>query len=92
MSRQPRYGKEEHARLGTEVYERQVRPLVEADQRGNIVAIDIETGAFEVAGNTLAACERLFARFPEAQIWCVRVGAPAVHRFGPRRGMIEALP
>lgn len=45
---QPRYGQEEFARRGTEIYERQVRPLVEEGNQGKIVAVDIETGAFEV--------------------------------------------
>ena len=44
----------------------------------------MDTGAFEVADDTLAASQRLLARHPDAQIWCVRIGHPAVHRFGPR--------
>jgi hypothetical protein len=27
----------------------------------------------------------LLARLPNAQIWCVRIGYPAVHTFGGRR-------
>jgi hypothetical protein len=80
---QPRYSKEEHARRGTAVYEQQVRPLVEAGNHGRIVALDVDTGAFEVAESSLAAAQRLLARCPDAQIWCVRIGHPAVHRFGP---------
>ena len=45
--RQPRYSKEEFARRGDEIYETQVRSQVEAGNHGKIVAIDIETGAFE---------------------------------------------
>ncbi len=82
--RQPRLSKEEHARLGTEIYERQVRAQVEQGNHGKIVAIDVDTGTFEVADNTLTACERVLARYPDAQIWCVRIGHRAVHRFGPR--------
>ena len=70
---QPRYSKEEFARRGTEIYEQQVRPLVEDGNQGKIVAIDIETGAFEMAENTLTASERLLTRYPDAQIWCVRM-------------------
>jgi hypothetical protein len=85
MSRpQPRYSKEEHARRGTALYEHQIRPQVEAGNHGKIVAIDVDTGAFEVAEDTLTATQRLLARHPDAQIWCVRIGYPAVHRFGPR--------
>ena len=41
-------------------------------------------GTVEVAENTVTASQRLLARHPDAQIWCVRIGHPAVHRFGPR--------
>jgi hypothetical protein len=82
--RQPRYSKEEAARRGQDIYERQVRPQVEEGNRGKIVAIDIESGAFEVAGDTLAASDRLLARDPDAQIWFVRIGHRALHRLGQR--------
>ena len=80
--RQPRYSKEEHARRGDEIYAQHVRPHVEAGNQGKIVAIDVETGAFEVAEDTLTAAQRLLSRYPEAQIWCVRIGHRGVHRFG----------
>jgi hypothetical protein len=82
--REPRFSKQEHARRGTAIYEQQVRPQVEAGNQGKIVAIDVETGAFEVADDTLTASNRLLARCPDAQIWCVRVGRRGVHRFGLR--------
>jgi hypothetical protein len=81
---QPRYSREEFARRGTEIYEQQVRPQVEEGNQGKIVAIDIETGAFEMAEDTLTASERLLTRYPDAQIWCVRIGHHGVHRFGLR--------
>lgn len=83
--RQPRYSKEEHARRGTELYESQVRPRVYAGNEGRVVAIDIDSGAFELGENSVEASERLLARQPGAQIWCVRIGSPGVHHFGPRR-------
>ena len=81
---QPRYSIEEHARRGTALYEQQVRPQVEAGNSGKVVALDVDSGAFEVADDSLTASQRLLARHPDAQIWCVRIGHPAVHRFGPR--------
>lgn len=80
-----RYSKEEFARRGNEIYETQIRSQVEASNHGKIVAIDIETGAFEVADDTIAASDRLLARYPDAQIWRVRIGHKAVHRFGVGR-------
>ena len=52
--RQPRYSKEEFARRGAEIYESQVRSQVEEGNHGKIIAIDIETGAFEVADKPIA--------------------------------------
>ena len=80
--RQPRFTKEEHARLGTEIYEQRIRPQVESGNQGRIVSIDVETGEFEIADQTLEAAERLLARCPDAQIWFVRIGHQGVHRFG----------
>lgn len=80
--RQPRYSKEEFARRGSELYDTQVRSLVEEGNYGRIVAIDIETGAFEVADDSLTAAKQLLKRCPDAQIFGIRIGLPAVHRFG----------
>src|SRR5712691_8484312 len=80
--RQPRYSKEEHARRGAELYEKQVRPQVEAGNHGKIVAIDVDSGDFELADELLTAANRLLSRRPDAQIWFVRIGHRAVHRFG----------
>ena len=65
--RQPRYSKEEFARRGQAIYEQRVRLQVEEGNSGRIVAIDIETGEFEVADDPLAASNQLFARYPDAQ-------------------------
>jgi hypothetical protein len=82
---QLRYSKEEFARRGNEIYESQVRLQVERGNHGKIVAIDIETGAFELAKDTITASDRLLERSPDAQIWCVRIGHRGVHRFGVGR-------
>jgi hypothetical protein len=83
--RQPRYSKEEHARRGIELYEHQIRSEVEAGNHGKIVAIDIDSGDFEVAEEAIAACDHLLARCPDAQIWCVRIGFPGIHHLRPFR-------
>jgi hypothetical protein len=47
-------------------------------------AIDIETGAFELADDTMVAARELYARVPDVQPWLIRIGYRAVHRFGAR--------
>lgn len=82
--RSPRYNKSEHARRGRELYETRIKSQVEAGHHGKIVAIDIDTGEFEISEDSLSACEQLIARRPDAQIWVVRIGHPGVYKFGPR--------
>jgi hypothetical protein len=82
--RQRRYPKEELAERGQKLYESGIRQQVEAGNEGKIVAIDIETGDFEVADTVVAATDRLFERHPEAQPWGIRIGHRAVYHFGSR--------
>ncbi|ACK70897.1 conserved hypothetical protein [Gloeothece citriformis PCC 7424] len=80
--RQPRYSKEEFSKRGQQIYETQVRSQVEEGNRGKIVAIDIETGAFEVSDTAIAATDKLYERYPNAQPWVIRIGHRALYRFG----------
>ena len=80
----PRYSKEEFAQRGDAMYEGDIRPLVEEGNEGKFVAIDIETGAYEVDMDELAASDRLLARIPDAQVWLKRIGSRYVRHFGPR--------
>ena len=82
--RQPRYSKEEFAQRGDLIYQTQIRPQVEADNHGKIVAIDIETGDFEVDNSPMLAVDKLYERKPNAQPWVIRIGHRAVFRFGSR--------
>lgn len=82
--RQPRYSKEEFAQRGALIYQTQIRPQVEANNHGKIVAIDIETGDFEVANSTILAVDKLYERKPDAQPWVIRIGHRSVFRFGSR--------
>ena len=83
--RQPRYSKEEFAQRGDALYESQIRSQIDEEgDRGKIVAIDIETGAFEVADTPMVAVDRLYEREPDAQPWVIRIGHRAVFRFGSR--------
>ena len=82
MKTQPRYSKEEFARRGDAIYEHELCPILEKGHEGKFVAIDIETGAYEVDGDELAASDRLLTRVPNAQIWLRRIGSRHAHRFG----------
>ena len=79
-TRRPR---EETARLGKEIYERDILPQVEDAHFGEYVAIDVETGDWVVADGEVAAVERLRALRPEAiDVLMERVGYRALRSFG----------
>ena len=82
IKRKPRYSKEEIARRGRALYAKHVRPKVGREKKGRVVAIDINTGDFEVADDTLPAAHQLLARRPDAEIWLARVGYRTFHRIG----------
>ena len=81
----PRYGKEEFARRGDAIYDRDVDPRVGPEDEGKYVVIDIETGAYEIDRDELAASDRLLVRRSDAQMWTRRVGSRYARRIGPLR-------
>jgi hypothetical protein len=83
--RQRRYPKEEFARRGNEIYERDVLPQTTPEDKGKYVAIDIETGAWEMDESEIVASDHLRARIPDAQTWMTRVGYGYIRRFGAGR-------
>ncbi len=79
----PTRPKLEIARLGKEVYERDIRPQVEAHHRGEVVAIDIESGSWAIDGEVLEAIDRLRGECLQAiDVFCERVGYRALDSFG----------
>ena len=77
---EPRLSREELARRGEDTFARQVRPALRPEDDGKFVAIDVESGTFEVDEDEYAAVARLHGRVPGAQVWLVRAGYPATHR------------
>ena len=65
-SKQPRHSAEETARRGDQLYEEKIRPQMEPENMGRVVAIDVDTGTFAVEDTALAASNQLFARRPDA--------------------------
>ena len=76
---------DEVARLGDEIYERDIRAQVEDEHHSEIVAIDVESGCWGLGKNILEARERLDSALPEADdVFLVRVGEKMIHRFSRR--------
>ncbi len=71
---------------GKALYQEQIRSLVETQESlGKIVAIDIESGDYEVDSDLLAASRRLRTRHASARIWAERIGYNAVYAVGGTR-------
>ena len=77
-----RYSKEEFARRGDALLESKVRPNLTPADADKFVAIDIETGEYELDKNEMKAADRLRKRVPDPQIWLVHVTQGFLHRFG----------
>ncbi len=79
----PSRPKEETARLGDQIYERDIRRQVEEDHVGEVVAIDVESGSWAIGADEIAATDRLQSQRPDAyDVWCLRVGYRALYSFG----------
>lgn len=83
--RQPRYSAEEAVRRGEAIYDRVIRPQVEAGNRGKYVAIDIETENWTMDAAENTASQMLRNRVPDAEIYVTRVGYGYIRRFGAGR-------
>jgi hypothetical protein len=79
-----RYSKREFARRGIALLKK-VRPNLTAEDDDKFIAIDIETGEYEIDRNELKACDLLEKRVPDPQIWLVQVGTGYLDRFGSHR-------
>ena len=68
------------AARGEEIYYHQLREKVELKHKGKFLTIDIETGAYEIDADEVASSMRLLEKYPEAVIYCLRIGFPGAHR------------
>ena len=77
---EPHRTPEELARLGSEVFERRVRPMLRPEDDGKFVALDVQSGDYEVDEDDYAAVSRLRASNPAAEARLSRVGQPTAYK------------
>lgn len=65
---------EEIAARGDKLYHEKIESQVAASQ-GQVVAIDVLSGDFSVAENSVLAVKDLRTRQPNAEVWGVRIGS-----------------
>jgi hypothetical protein len=76
---------DELARLGEDIFDRQVRSALRPEDDGKFVAIDVESGDYEIDEDDFAAVARLRTRKPAADVWLMRAGYPTTYRIGMSR-------
>lgn len=67
-------------RLGREAFEQHVRPHLRPEDDGKFIAIDVDTGEYEIDASDYAATMRIHARRSGARVWLMRAGHRAAHR------------
>ena len=78
----PRYTSEEIVEHGEALYNQQIRAEVETGNEGKFLILDIETGAYEVDEDELAAVQRARAKNPDAALYILRIGYATAYRLG----------
>lgn len=73
---------EQLAALGKDIFDRQIRPTLQPKDDGKFVAIDVESGDYELDPDDYSAVMRLRSRRPAADIWLMRAGFPTTCRIG----------
>ena len=67
------------ASRGQAIYEERIRHLVDPQQKGKFVVIDVYSGDYEVHKRDADATRKLLERRPDAMTWAVRVGYPTAY-------------
>jgi hypothetical protein len=83
IDHQPRTA-EETARLGNDLVKRVIEPTLPPSDTGRFICVDVDSGAYEIDNDDVAAIERLHSRFPEADSFLGTVGDDSTYRMGLR--------
>ena len=69
---------------GEDIYERNIRPNVESDNIGRFIAIDTNSGAYEIGDDHHETALALKARVPNSIICTLKIGFDATVAIGGR--------
>jgi hypothetical protein len=75
---------DEIVKRGRALYDNEIRPQVEATNKGKFLVINVETGDYEMDADDVAAAKRAKTRFGDAPLFSMRVGYPGAYRLGGR--------
>jgi hypothetical protein len=78
------YTGDEVADRGEEIYQREIRDLVEPEHTGEFLVLDILTGGYVIDADEVSALRRARAAYPDGVRYLKRVGFRTAHRIGAR--------
>ncbi len=83
-ARKPKYHKDVLGDMAERLYDSSIRAKVDPEYIGRFIAIDVESGDYEVADSIRDATAILHQRRPEAQTFCRRIGpdSAVTHFYG----------
>lgn len=70
--------KDEIVEKGQRIYE-MIKDKLEPEHKGEIVAIETESGDYFLAGRVIEAIEKARKKYPDKLFHVVRIGYPVVH-------------
>ena len=80
----PKYSKDEISERAKKIYAEQIKALVEPEENGKFIVIDIESGDYEIHEKGLVASRRLRERRPDSVGFGGRVGYETAYHIGGR--------
>ena len=66
--------------LGWEIYNTKIKQLVEPQEKGKFLVIDVMTGDYAINSDLILAEDELEARRPDGIVYTIRIGYPAVFK------------
>lgn len=72
----------ERIKKADQIYERQLREILEKDHKGEIVAIEIASGDYFLGNNEIEAYEKAIQKYPNKTFVYKRIGYQATHFVG----------
>ena len=66
--------------LGWKIYNEKIKHLVEPQEKGKFLVIDVETGDYAINRDLILAEDELEARRPNGVVYTIRIGYPAVFK------------
>ncbi len=71
---------DKRSELGWNIYNAKIKHLVEPQEKGKFLVIDVMTGDYAINRDLIAAEDELEERQPDGVIYTIRIGYPAVFK------------